>query len=63
MHALQMDPVNGSPQALAKSSFYMGPYAVMSLTIFSVTIPIVMGGTGKKGYTEGDRVPTSGESH
>merc|ERR1719421_429460 len=56
MRALQMDPVNGSPQAWAQSCFYMCAYAVMFQTIFSVAIPIVMGGTVKKGSTEGDMV-------
>ena len=45
MRALQMDPVNGSPQAWAQSCFYMCAYAVMFQTIFSVAVPIVMGGT------------------
>merc|ERR1719169_97888 len=56
MRALQMDPVNGSPQAWAQACFYMCAYAVMFQTIFSVAIPIVMGGTVKKGSTEGDMV-------
>ena len=51
-----MDPVNGSPQTWAQSCFYMCAYAVMFQTIFSVAIPIVMGGTGNKGSTEGDMV-------
>merc|ERR1719191_704068 len=54
MRALQMDPVNGSPQPWAQSCFYMCAYAVMFQTIFSVAVPIVMGGTVKKGTTEGD---------
>jgi len=56
MRALQMDPVNGSPQSWAQACFYMCAYAVMFQTIFSVAIPIVMGGTVKKGSTEGDMV-------
>ena len=51
-----MDPVNGSPQAWAKSCFYMCVYAVMFQTIVSIAHPIMMGGTVKKGSTEGDMV-------
>merc|ERR1719409_1179101 len=54
MRALQMDPVNGSPQAWAQSCFYACSYAVMFQVIFAVAIPLVMGGTVKKGSTEGD---------
>jgi hypothetical protein len=54
MRALQMDPVNGSPQAWAQSCFYMCAYAVMFQTILSIAVPIVMGGSVKKGSTEGD---------
>merc|ERR1719161_1626205 len=56
LRALQMDPVNGSPQSWAQACFYMCAYAAMFQTIFSVAIPIVMGGTVKKGSTEGDMV-------
>ena len=56
MHALEMDPVNGSPQACAKSCLYMCAYAVMFQTIVSIANPIMMGGTVKKGSTEGDMV-------
>merc|ERR1719271_879152 len=54
MRALQMDPVNGSPQAWAQTSFYMCSYAVLFQTILSVAVPVVMGGEVKKGTTEGD---------
>ena len=54
MRALQMDLVNDSPQAWAKSCFYMCTYAVMLQSIFSNANPIVRGGTVKKGTTEGD---------
>merc|ERR1719261_835277 len=56
MRALQMDPVNGSPQPWAQACFYMCAYAVMFQTIFSVAVPLVLGGTVKKGSTEGDMV-------
>merc|ERR1719486_662871 len=54
MRALQMDSVNGAPQGWAQSCFYMCAYAVMFQTILSVAVPLVMGGTVKKGTTEGD---------
>merc|ERR1719426_499414 len=54
MRALQMDPVNGSPQAWAQTCFYMCSYAVLFQTILSVAVPVVMGGEVKKGTTEGD---------
>merc|ERR1719284_519445 len=54
MRALQMDPVNGAPQAWAQSCFYMCAYAVMFQTILSVAVPLVMSGKVKKGSTEGD---------
>jgi len=54
MRALQMDPVNGSPQPWAQACFYMCAYAVMFQTIFSVAVPLVLGGAVKKGKTEGD---------
>ena len=36
MRALQVDPVNGSPQAWAQSCFYMCAYEVMFQTTFSL---------------------------
>merc|ERR550514_2441050 len=54
MRALQMDPVNGAPQSWAQACFYMCAYAVMFQTIFSVAVPLVMGGAVKKGKAEGD---------
>ena len=50
MRALQMDPVNDSPQAWAKSCFYMCTYAVIMQSTSSIANPIVSGGTVKKGY-------------
>merc|ERR1719262_1295237 len=49
MRALQMDPVNGHPQEWAQACFYMCAYAVMFQTIFSVAVPLVLGGAVKKG--------------
>merc|ERR1719456_384084 len=54
MLALQMDSVNGAPQAWAQTCFYMCAYAVLFQTILSVAVPLVMGGKVKKGSTEGD---------
>merc|ERR1719158_1654992 len=54
MRALQMDPVRASPQGWAQSCFYMCAYAVMFQVLFSVAVPLVMGGSVKKGSTEGD---------
>merc|ERR1719454_2800102 len=54
MRALQMDPVNGAPQSWAQACFYMCAYAVMFQTIFSIAVPLVMGGAVKKGNREGD---------
>merc|ERR1719473_1764862 len=55
MRALQMDPVNGHPQTWAQSCFYMCAYALMFQTIFSIAVPLVLGGAVKKGKMgEGD---------
>merc|ERR1719160_537891 len=54
MRALQMDPVNGAPQPWAQTCFYMCAYAVLLQTILSVAVPVVMGGSVKRGTTEGD---------
>merc|ERR1719261_1509810 len=54
MRALQMDPVNGSPQSWAQACFYMCAYAVMFQTIFSIAVPLVLGGAVRKGVREGD---------
>jgi len=56
MRALQMDPVNGSPQKWAQNCFYMCTYAVLAQTIISIAIPLVMNGTVKQGEAEGDMV-------
>merc|ERR1719375_446876 len=54
MRALQMDPVNGSPQKWAQNCFYMCTYAVAAQTILSIIIPLVMQGEVRVGRTEGD---------
>merc|ERR1719263_1869070 len=55
MRALQMDPINGAPQKWAQNCFYMCSYAVMMQCILAVTIPLIVGGSIKKGDKgEGD---------
>merc|ERR1719263_1862562 len=55
MRALQMDPINGSPQKWAQNCFYMCTYAVMMQCILAVSIPLILGGSVKKGDKgEGD---------
>merc|ERR1719478_42317 len=55
MRALQMDPINGAPQKWAQSCFYMISYAIMMQCILAVAIPLVLGGSVKKGDKgEGD---------
>merc|ERR1719316_1527357 len=55
MRALQMDPINGAPQKWAQNCFYACTYAVMIQAILAITIPLVLGGSVKKGDKgEGD---------
>merc|ERR1719420_421420 len=55
MRALQMDPINGAPQKWAQNCFYMCTYAVMMQCIFAIAVPLVLGGSVKKGGKgEGD---------
>merc|ERR1719194_1175 len=54
MRALQMDPVNGSPQKWAQTCFFMCTYAVLVQTCLSIAIPLVLQGQAKPGQTEGD---------
>merc|ERR1719393_81236 len=55
MRALQMDPINGSPQRWAQNCFYMCTYAVMMQCILAITVPLILGGSVKKGDKgEGD---------
>merc|ERR1719393_843933 len=49
MRALQMDPINGSPQRWAQNCFYMCTYAVMTQCILAIATPLVLGGSVKKG--------------
>merc|ERR1719389_245549 len=42
MRALQMDPVNGSPQKWAQNWFYACTYALLAQTILSLVIPLVL---------------------
>merc|ERR1719235_2828665 len=55
MRALQMDPINGSPQRWAQNCFYACTYAVMLQCILAICVPLVLGGSIKKGDKgEGD---------
>merc|ERR1719428_466610 len=55
MRALQMDPINGAPQRWAQNCFYACTYAVMIQCILAIAVPLVLGGTVKKGDKgEGD---------
>merc|ERR1719313_1253348 len=54
MRALQMDPVNGSPQPWAQRCFFMCTYALLAQTICSVLVPVVLQGEVKPGKVEGD---------
>merc|ERR1719316_450134 len=54
MRALQMDPVNGSPQSWAQNCFFMCTYALLAQTICSVCVPLVLQGEAKPTKVEGD---------
>merc|ERR1719230_304243 len=55
MRALQMDPINGAPQRWAQNCFYACTYAVMLQCILAIAVPLVLGGSIKKGDKgEGD---------
>merc|ERR1719231_129177 len=55
MRALQMDPINGAPQKWAQNCFYAISYAIMIQCILAVAVPLVLGGSIKKGDKgEGD---------
>jgi hypothetical protein len=47
MRALQMDPINGSPQRWAQNCFYMCTYALMANTLLAILVPLVMSGEAK----------------
>merc|ERR1719482_1754941 len=49
MRAMQMDPINVPIQKWAQNCFYMCTYAVMMQCIFAIAIPLVLGGSVKKG--------------
>ena len=44
MRALQMDPINGSPQRWAQNCFYMCAYALLVNTLLAILVPLVMNG-------------------
>merc|ERR1719217_901516 len=55
MRALQMDPITGAPQKWAQNCFYMCSYALMFQTLLAIAVPLVLGGSVKKGDKgEGD---------
>merc|ERR1719161_585629 len=54
MRALQMDPVNGSPQKWAQNCFFMCTYALALQTCLCIAIPLVLNGKVEKGEIEGD---------
>merc|ERR1719443_822421 len=55
MRALQMDPINGAPQKWAQNCFYAITYAILLQCILAVAVPLVVGGSIKKGDKgEGD---------
>lgn len=54
MRALQLDPVNGNPQAWAQSCFYLCTYAVLTQLLLVITVPLVLGGKVHLGETDGD---------
>merc|ERR1719217_1822818 len=54
MRALQMDPINGSPQKWAQNCFFMCTYAVATQVVLSMAVPLVLQGEVKIGRTEGD---------
>merc|ERR1719324_771016 len=55
MRALQMDPINGAPQKWAQNCFYLCTGALQLQCILAIVIPLVLGGSVKKGDKgEGD---------
>merc|ERR1719390_513931 len=50
-----MDPINGAPQKWAQNCFYAITYAILLQCILAVAVPLVVGGSIKKGDKgEGD---------
>merc|ERR1719197_1317600 len=55
MRAMQMDPINVPIQKWAQNCFYACTYALLAQCILAVTVPLVLGGSVKKGDKgEGD---------
>merc|ERR1719380_257836 len=55
MRALQMDPINGAPQPWAQNCFYLCTGAIQLQCILAIAVPLVLGGSVKKGDKgEGD---------
>merc|ERR1719375_2723961 len=48
MRALQMDPLNGSPQKWAQNCFFMCTYGVIAQVLISIAVPLVLGGSVKE---------------
>merc|ERR1719359_2656948 len=56
MRALQLDPEDGAPQGWARACFYIATYSILFQTIVAVAVPLVLGGTAKRGEVEGEVV-------
>jgi hypothetical protein len=54
MRALQIDPVNGNPQAWAQMCFRICAYSVLLQLILVLAVPYALGGTCVRGSSEGD---------
>jgi hypothetical protein len=54
MRALQIDPVNGAPQAWAQNCFYMCTGSLYAQVALILIIGLFVGGTVKKGDYDGD---------
>jgi len=56
MRALQMDPINGNPQAWAQNCFYACAYSVLIQLVLIFAVSFALGGSCKKekGAAEGD---------
>merc|ERR1719428_14514 len=58
MRALQMDPINGSPQTWAQYCFYACTYSVLLQTVLVIVMPFCTKCECKQGVVEGDAVFT-----
>jgi len=56
MRALQMDPLNGSPQWWAQYCFYGCTFSVLLQTVFLILIPFITTCECKQGAVEGDSI-------